>query len=161
MTTGAQGILTATLPEGGEYFMRAGAYGERERRVHADGQGARRAGAPRAPPRPAGRDASGELAEGDAELEDGRFYDAYVYTGRAGERLRIDLRSEDFDAYVIIGRMVDGDVTEIASNDDAEDGEGLHSALEVELPEDGRYVIQATSFSPASEGAYELIVGTP
>jgi hypothetical protein len=84
-----------------------------------------------------------------------------VYTGRAGERLRVDLRAEDFDAYVSIGRMVDGNFTEIASNDDAEDGEGLDSALEVELPEDGRYVIQATSFSAGDTGTYELSVSTP
>ncbi|HEX6372390.1 MAG TPA: PPC domain-containing protein [Longimicrobium sp.] len=159
--TVAENSITATLPEAGEYFIRAGAFGSvtGEYTLRAEERAA--APAPRTTPIRRGESAPGQLEEGDSELDDGRWYDAYAYTGRAGERLRIDLRSEDFDAYVIIGRMVDGNFTEIASNDDAEDGEGLDSALEVELPEDGRYVIQATSFSAGGTGTYELSVATP
>jgi hypothetical protein len=160
-TTGGNGVVTVTLPEGGEYFIRAGAFGEVSGEYTLSAEERAAPAPPRTTPIRQGESASGELGEGDAELEDGRFYDAYVYTGRAGERLRIDLRSEDFDAYVIIGRVVDGNFTEIASNDDAEDGEGLDSALEVELPEDGRYMIQATSFSAGAEGAYQVSVATP
>lgn len=155
------GQITVTLPEAGEYFLRAGAYGGvlTEYTLTAE---------ERAPPPPvrttairSGETVNGSLAEGDAELDDGRWYDAYAYTGRAGERVRIELGSEDFDSYVVIGRMENGTFTEIASNDDAEDGEGLDSALEVELPEDGRYVIQATSFSAGTQGAYTLSIATP
>ncbi|WP_420129115.1 hypothetical protein [Longimicrobium sp.] len=155
------GAVTVTLPEAGEYFIRAGAYGSVTGEYTLTAEERAPAAAPRTTPIRLGENATGELEEGDAELEDGRWYDAYVYTGRAGERLRVDLRSEAFDAFVAIGRMVDGTFTEIASNDDAEDGEGLDSALEVELPEDGRFVIQATSFSPGGEGAYQLSVSTP
>lgn len=154
-------MLTATLPETGEYFIRAGAFGSVTSEYTLTAEERAPAPAPRTTPIRRGESATGELEEGDSELDDGRWYDAYVYTGRAGERLRVDLRSEDFDAYVAVGRMENGEFREIASNDDAEDGEGLDSALEVELPEDGRYVIQATSFSPGAAGAYEVSVSTP
>jgi hypothetical protein len=161
VTPGAEGTMLVTLPEGGEYYLRAGAYGGVTGQYTLTVTERQPAPAPRNTPVRQGETVQGELREGDSELEDGRFYDAFVYTARAGERLRVQLRSEEFDAYLIVGRMVNGEFQEIASNDDAEGGEELHSAVDVELPEDGRYVIQATSFSPASEGTYQLIVGTP
>ena len=159
--TGMEGTLTATLAEGGEYYLRAGAFGGVTGAYTLTAEERMPAPAPRIVPVRQGETVRGELQEGDAELEDGRFYDAYAYTGRAGETLRVQLQSDGFDTYVIVGRMVDGEFQEIGSNDDAEGGEDLNSLLDVELPEDGRYIIQATSFSPGSEGAYELIVGTP
>jgi hypothetical protein len=161
VTEGANGVLNATLPEAGEYLLRAGAFGSVTGEYTLQVDERRPAPAPRVTQVRQGETVNGELSDGDAELEDGRWYDAYAYTGRAGETIRVELAAEDFDAYLIIGRMVDGEFQEIGSNDDAEDGEGLDSALEIELPEDGRYIIQATSFSAGSEGAYELSVGEP
>jgi hypothetical protein len=161
VTTGANGGVTVTLADAGEYFIRAGAYGGVTGDYTLTAEERAPAPAPRTTPIRRGETVTGALEDGDSELEDGRFYDAYAYTARAGERLSVQLRSEDFDAYVIVGRMVDGEFQEVASNDDAEDGEGLNSSLEVELEEDGRYLIQATTFSPGAEGAYELVVGTP
>lgn len=159
--TAGPSMVTATLPETGEYFIRAGAFGSVTGEYTLTAEERAAPAPPRTTPVRQGESVTGALEEGDSELDDGRWYDAYVYTGRAGERVRIDLRSEDFDAYVAIGRMVDGSFTEIASNDDAEDGEGLDSSLEVELPEDGRFVIQATSFSAGGTGGYSLSVSTP
>lgn len=161
LTQGPEGAVNVTLPAAGEYFIRAGAFGSITGEYTLSAEERAPAPAPLTTPIRQGESATGELQEGDSELDDGRLYDAYVYTGRAGERLRVDLRSEDFDAYVAVGRMVDGTFTEIASNDDAEDGEGLDSALDVELPEDGRYVIQATSFSAGATGAYQVSVSAP
>ncbi|HEX2077080.1 MAG TPA: hypothetical protein VHG08_05205 [Longimicrobium sp.] len=160
-TEGANGVLNATLPETGEYVVRAGAFGSVTGEYTLRVEERAPAPEPRTTQIRRGETVNGELEDGDAELDDGRWYDAYVYTGRAGETIRIDLRAEDFDAYLVIGRMVDGEFQEIGSNDDAEDGEGLDSALEIELPEDGRYIIQATSFSAGSEGQYQLSVGEP
>ena len=153
--------MLATLPEGGEYYLRAGAYGGVTGQYTITVTERKPAPAPRNTPVRQGETVQGELREGDSELDDGRFYDAFVYTARAGERLRIQLRSEEFDAYLVVGRMVNGEFQDIASNDDAEGGEELHSLVEVELPEDGRYVIQATSFSAGGTGAYEVSVSTP
>ncbi|MBW3571210.1 MAG: hypothetical protein KY467_08890 [Gemmatimonadetes bacterium] len=154
-------MLTATLPAAGDYYIRAGAYGPVTGEYTLTAEERAPAPPPSTTPIRRGETATGALQEGDAELDDGRWYDAYVYTGRAGERLRLDLRAEDFDTYLSIGRMVGGVFQEIASNDDAEDGEGLDSALEIELPEDGRYVIQATSFGPGGAGTYQLSVAAP
>lgn len=161
VTAGPSGAVTVTLAAAGEYYVRAGAFGGVTGEYTLTAEERAPAPEPRSTPIRRGQSVTGELQDGDAELEDGRFYDAYAYTAEAGERLSVQLSSEDFDAYVIVGRMVDGEFQELASNDDAEDGEGLDSALEVELPEDGRYIIQATSFSPGTEGGYQLTVGTP
>ena len=153
--------LTVTLPETGEYYLRAGAFGSvtGEYTLRAEERGP--APPPTDTPIRRGETVNGELSDEDAELEDGRWFDSYVYTGRAGERLRIDLASEDFDTYLIFGQMVGQEFQELASNDDAEDGEGLDSALEVTLPGDGRFFIRATAFSAGSEGAYTLRVAAP
>lgn len=153
------GTLVFRVPEDGEWVIRAGAFGEVTGEYTLSIQDRSSAPAARTTPIRRGQTITGTLASGDAELDDGRWHDAYSYTGREGERIRISMSSEDFDTFVIIGRMVDGEFEEIASNDDAEDGEGTDSVLEVELPADGRYVIQATSFATEMEGGYRLTVG--
>jgi hypothetical protein len=56
--------------------------------------------------------------------------------------------------------MVDGAFQELGSNDD-EGEQGTNSALEVELPEAGEYVILATSFAAGGEGEYRIQVSAP
>ena len=154
-------LLPFRAPEAGEYYLLAG--------VSGGGTGAYRLmiqerGAepqPRATPLRRGQTVSATLREGDPELDDGRWYDAYSYTGRAGERIRITMRSDEFDTVLILGRVVDGEFEELAENDDADDGDGTDAALVMELPADGRYVIQATSFRGQTEGAYRLTVTAP
>jgi hypothetical protein len=158
---GMSGSQTITLPEAGEYYVQAGAYGSVSGPYTLTLEERAPAPAPTTQPLRRGEAVQGSIESGDAELDDGRWYDAYAYTGRAGETLVVRMSAEDFDTYLIIGRMVDGEFQELDRNDDAADGEGTNSRLEIELPEDGRYVIQATSFLPESEGAYELSVGEP
>jgi hypothetical protein len=150
------GTLSWTAPEDGEYFVQAGALGSVTGEYTLTVEERRPAPAPRTSPIRRGQTVTGTVEQGDAELDDGRWYDGYAYTGRAGERLRIDASSEDFDAYLVIGRMVDGEFQELQSDDDG--GDGTNALLEIELPEDGRYVIQVTSFTEGGGGAYELTV---
>jgi len=156
-----QGVLLLTLPESGETLVQAGVEGETlgEYTLTVVDRG------PAAAPRPVrlsrGQPVSGRLEAGDAENEeDGRWTDHYIITARAGERIRVTLAAEAFDAYLSIGRMVDGTFQEIASNDD-EGEQGTNSAVEVELPEAGEYVILATSFAAGSEGEYRIQVSAP
>lgn len=156
----SSGTLTVRLPEDGAYFVQAGAYGEVTGEYSLSIEDRTNAPAPRTTSIRRGQTVTGSLGSGDAELDDGRLHDAYAYTGRAGERVRITMSSDDFDTVVILGRIVDGAFEELDSNDDAEaEDEGTNSVLEVELPDDGRYVIQATSFSTDGEGDYRLTVG--
>jgi hypothetical protein len=154
------GTMVFRVPEDGEYIVQAGAYGEVTGDYTLTIQDRGNAPAPRTTPIRRGQTVTGSLGTGDPELDDGRLHDAYSYTGRAGERIRIALSSDDFDTVVILGRMVDGEFQELESNDDAEEGDGTNSVLEVELPDDGRYVIQATSFATDMEGDYRLTVGS-
>jgi hypothetical protein len=154
--------LLLTLPESGEYLVQAGAegnvFGPYTLTVEERGPVV----VPPARPIRVGEAVTGRLDESDGESdEDGRWYDLYAYTGRAGERVRITMASDEFDTVVSLGRMVNGAFQEIATNDDEEGGEGTHSAVELELPEAGSYVIMATSFSAGSTGGYQLRVAAP
>lgn len=155
----ASGTLTLRLPDDAAYYVQAGAYGEVTGEYSLTIDDRTNTPAPRTTAIRRGQTVTGALASGDPELDDGRMHDAYAYTGRAGERIRITLSSDDFDTVIILGRMVDGAFEELDSNDDAEEGEGTNSVLEVELPADGRYIIQATSFASDQAGDYRLTVG--
>lgn len=116
---------------------------------------------PRARPAPRpgrvriGQTLGGRLAANDAEADDGGAYDAFTLRLAAGERIAIDLTSEDFDPVVRIGRTADGAFDELAMNDDGADT-GLNSRLLFTAPEAGDYVIRATALDGSSEGAYSL-----
>jgi hypothetical protein len=157
---GSGGTLPFRVPEDGEYYLQAGVHGEATGAYTLRIEERRAVPQPRATPIRRGQTVSGTLRQGDPELEDGRWHDAYAYTGRAGERIRITLTSDEFDTMLILGRVVEGEFRELETNDDADDGDGTDSLITLELPEDGRYVIQATSFRDQTEGAYRLTVGS-
>jgi hypothetical protein len=117
--------------------------------------------APPAPPAALRRGAAvaGILTMDAAETDDGRRADVYSFRARAGERLTITMESEEFDTYLILGRMDGGDFEELVRNDDGDEEEdGLNARIVHTVPADGEYVLQATSFSGNSEGAYTLRV---
>lgn len=112
-------------------------------------------------PRPArirlGQTQQGRLASTDPETDDGGNYDAFVIRARSGERVAIDLTSEDFDPVLRVGRMENGAFAELAMNDDGPDT-GLNSRLVFTAPEAGEYIIRATALNGAGDGAYALTV---
>ncbi|WP_121116653.1 pre-peptidase C-terminal domain-containing protein [Croceibacterium ferulae] len=97
-------------------------------------------------------DVTGTLANGDATLDSGEFYDSYDIDGRAGDILTVRVGSSDFDAYV----FVRGPQDSAFSNDDAEGG-GSDAGLTVTLPADGTYTIFATSYASGETGSYRLV----
>ncbi|HEX8690820.1 MAG TPA: PPC domain-containing protein [Longimicrobium sp.] len=148
--------LRVTVPENGEFQIRANSMGT------ATGPYTltvtERPPPPPAPaPRPitVGQEVNGELTDEDAAMEDDSYYDLYAFEGRAGERLRITMRSDEFDTFVAFGRMEGGSFSEISSNDDGGD-DGTNSQLEVTLPAAGRYVVRANSLSGGNTGKYTL-----
>ncbi|HEX2092004.1 MAG TPA: hypothetical protein VHG28_06355, partial [Longimicrobiaceae bacterium] len=90
-----------------------------------------------------GQTVSGRLEASDPTLSDNSYYDEYVYTARAGERLTITLRSSDFDAYLNWGRR-NGSTFESVDTDDDGAG-GTDSQLQVTVGSAGTYVIRANS----------------
>lgn len=147
--------LRVTIPESGTYLVVAQAY-------DAGGTGAYTL---RVQPAPApttgrwrpiafGQTVTGELAETDnVDDEADRFFDVWTFTGRTGQRVTIRMESEDFDAYLVLGRMRNDEFVTIATDDDG--GEDTNARLSTVLAEDGQYLIRATSYSEAT-GAYTL-----
>ncbi|RZJ16620.1 MAG: peptidase [Brevundimonas sp.] len=100
--------------------------------------------------------ARGTLGVGDSMAEDGSYYEAYRLHAKKDEKLNLTLVSNDFDAYVSIGRIDDGDYTQLEADDD-----GLsdtHARLEWTAPEDGEYEVRAGSFAQGETGAYALMI---
>jgi hypothetical protein len=110
-------------------------------------------------PRPvrAGEAVADRLEATDAVLEDDEtHYHLWTYAGGAGERLRITLRSGDFDAYLSVGQGTGASYDELASDDDGADG--TDSLIEITLPRAGAYTIRVNTLGPGQTGAYSLLV---
>ncbi|MFP4331437.1 MAG: pre-peptidase C-terminal domain-containing protein [Alkalispirochaetaceae bacterium] len=82
----------------------------------------------------------------------GRLADQYLVTGSEGERLRINLVSEEFDAFL---QLLDSSGRRFSDDDG---GSATNSRLSYQFPEDGFLIVTATSFDGRSAGEYELIV---
>ena len=102
-----------------------------------------------------GENTSGSLSSSDVISESGMFEDAYSFTGNAGDTLRISLRSSEFDTYL---RLITP-AGEAIENDDFE-GNVSESAVEISLPESGRYRVVVSSYAAGIEGAYTLSATT-
>lgn len=79
--------------------------------------------------------------------------DRYQITGEAGQRVIIDLRSYDFDAYLT---LVDADGNEITDDDGGD--EGYNSRLQYHFRDAGTVTVTAGSLGGGSEGRYEFSV---
>jgi hypothetical protein len=88
-------------------------------------------------------------------MEDGSPYADWVYSATAGERIRIDLRSGDFDTFLRLGRMEGGEFVEISGNDDAV---GTDSQLSYTAEASGDYIVRVSAFWGEGVGTYVLLV---
>ncbi|WP_122468580.1 PPC domain-containing protein [Brevundimonas lutea] len=102
-----------------------------------------------------GREARGSLDARDATDDQGRAYEPWRLRLAAGQRVVIDLISEDFDTRVAIGRGTGADFEVLGENDDGPDG--TDSRLTFTAPEAGDYLVRAGAFAEAS-GRYTLTV---
>lgn len=142
----AEGVYTvraSALNEGmsGAYTLRLSAY------------------APPPPPttRPIafGSTENGRLADGGSRLEDGdKLFDQYSLTAAAGERIRVETKSAEFDSVVSVGRMVDGAFEEVKSDDDS--GGDKNARLLAALEQPGEYILRVFGFDRDAKGAYTV-----
>jgi hypothetical protein len=148
--------LRVTLPADGTYLVVAQSFSE-------DGAGSFSVGLQPAPepttgqsrPITLGATVTGDLAETDlSEDENDRLYDVWTFRGRSGQRITARMESDDFDTYLNLGRMENGTFTSLATDDDGGE-EGMNARLTHVLPEDGEYVIRASSYGDQG-GAYTL-----
>lgn len=154
---GTNSRLRFTAPADGVYVVRARPLSGLEGGAYSLSLTERAAAgvAPAPEPIRVGETKSGDIGEGDPETDDGIAYEAWSFSGRAGERVSIALDSESFDPMVRIGTMGEGGFTELAYNDDGEDS-GLNSRLTFTLPTTGEYVIRAAPLGAGGGGAYTL-----
>lgn len=147
--------IVVTLPETGDYVVRANS-------LFPEGTGAYSLVLEELPPpgpatvRPIriGQTLDGSLDPDDAVLDDESHFDIYTFRGQAGQRVRIILRSDDFDAFLAFGSWRDGDVSVTDTDDDG--AGGLDSQLVVTLPATGEYAIRANSLGSGEFGAYTV-----
>jgi len=146
-----------TLPADGEYIIRANSLNGGETGAYTISL---RPYTPPPAPRPqairAGQTVSGQLSDSDAQADDDSYYDAFVYEGRAGERLRITMRSPDFDAFLSVGQGTGESFESIQTDDDG--GGGTNAMVEITLPRAGTYVIRANTLTGGELGTYTLSV---
>jgi len=98
-----------------------------------------------------GLNAAGALAAGDKTLDSGEYVDNYIFFGNAGQSMTIDLRSSEFDPYLILFAP---DKSQ-EDNDDYQ-GDQSHSQLVTVLASAGMYRLSATSYASGESGAYTL-----
>ena len=99
---------------------------------------------------------TGGLDERDQRLQSGEYMEVHTFDGEAGEPIRVEMSSSDFDTYLIV-EAPSGDRLD---NDDAEMADGGadtgRSVVEFAMTESGRYRVIATSYRPGETGAYQI-----
>ena len=157
---GTNSRLEYTFPSAGEYIIRANTLTSGETgpyTLRLTSTGIRPVVAqPAARPIRLGEVLTGALADTDPIADDDTYYDEFVFTGTAGDRVVVDLASPDFDSYLILGKMTDGEFEPLAQNDDNQDG-GTGSTVVFTLPSNGPYIVRANSLGKAT-GAYTVSV---
>ncbi len=102
-----------------------------------------------------GRAFTGSLSLSDALWDDGSHCDIWRVTARAvGQRVVIDMESDDVDAYL---RVLRNDGTSIATDDDG--GSGSNARVEFQAVYAGDYLLVATSFETAETGRHVTSMG--
>lgn len=95
----------------------------------------------------------GVLQRGDRTLDDGSLYHVYTFNGRSGQRITLNLTSNEFDTYLI---LLDSNGENIADNDDFQGGTNSH--ITITLPRTGEYSVIVNGYDSSSRGAYELAI---
>ncbi len=99
------------------------------------------------------RTETGRLEGSDETLRSGEFVDTFTFDGTPGQRVSIDLTSDDFDTYLVVEPPRGS-----ALEDDDGGGSTSHSRLEMDLTEPGTYTVYVTSYAAAETGAYRLAI---
>ncbi|NEQ40526.1 MAG: tetratricopeptide repeat protein [Okeania sp. SIO3I5] len=84
---------------------------------------------------------------------DNSYYDLYAFEGKAGQKISIDMSSNQIDSYLI---LLNSNDQELAQDDDS--GGEKNARIIITLPEDGTYKLLANSYEAGESGEYELKV---
>jgi len=98
----------------------------------------------------------GSLSAGRPKTPNDSYYESWHIRAEAGQRLDVSMKSDEFDAMLIIGRDVDGVFGALAGDDDS--GRRQNARLKYKVPEAGAYIVMALSATPGEVGSYTLEV---
>jgi hypothetical protein len=101
-----------------------------------------------------GQQLQGRLEIGDRQMQDSTFADIWMYQGTAGQRITIDLTSENFDSYL---QLLDASGNRLAEDDDS--GGSLNARVAFTIPANAQYQIVVNNYgSSRRAGVYTLWV---
>ena len=101
-----------------------------------------------------GRTFNGSLSSSDPVWDNGSHYDVWTVTARTvGQRVVIDMESDDVDAYL---RVLRKDGTPVATDDDG--GSGSNARVEFRAVYAGDYLVIARSYEAGETGSYRVRV---
>lgn len=101
---------------------------------------------------------NGYLDEADPLTNEGKAYEIYSFTGRAGQMITIDLSSDNFDSYLILGRQTPSGFQAIQEDDDGQQN-GLNSRISFTPPETGEYRFKVMGLSTGARGDFAIDIG--
>jgi serine protease Do len=99
-----------------------------------------------------GQAIAGKLGPGSNVLRaDNSFFDIYTFQGRAGERVVIEMTSQEIDPFLI---LLSPSGRDLAQDDDG--GSGQNARIVAVLPSTGTYTLIANSAEAGEQGIYSL-----
>lgn len=99
-----------------------------------------------------GQPISGRLGSGDNTLPDNSYYKLYGFEGQAGQRVTIEMSSQQIDSTLF---LLKPDGSQLAQNDDISPG-NFNARISVTLPESGVYGVIVNAFEPGESGSYTV-----
>ena len=98
-----------------------------------------------------GPQVSGQLDQRSNLFADNSYFNVYSFEGQAGQRIEIEMLSQQIDPYLI---LVGPDQEDLGQDDDG--AGGRNARLDVRLPSTGTYTILANSYGAGERGNYQL-----
>lgn len=98
----------------------------------------------------------GRLDDSSNVLPDGSYFNPYIFEGRAGQTIEIEMVSGEIDPYLI---LLSADREDFFVEDDDSAG-NLNARLRIQLPFTGPYIILANAFARGESGRYLLRLRT-
>jgi hypothetical protein len=113
-------------------------------------------GNPQVVPFSCGGTTTGQLTSADCFLQDNTYYDAYSFSGNAGQQVTITMTSTEVDAYLF---LLDPSGSNVAAQDDDSGGgaSGTDAQIVFTLTQTGTWFIVTNALDPMDTfGAYSL-----